>query len=286
MIIYAKSHVGYSHLRVGGGCQDHSSAYQDEQRAIVSVADGHGGKVYIRSDRGSKFACEAVMSVFKALDPEAETIYPQKLKLQILCAWNALVEADYGHNPFTEEELASLDEDERDALDGRPEKAYGTTLLGVVKLKKQFVIVHLGDGESLVYKAGQVSPCFDEEDDEPVANVTYSMCGEDVLKHMKLTSFPLEYADFVLLCSDGAANPYRSYDNLVSSFVKPVLRELSREGGEEKVDRFVESLAEKNGIGDDVSIGVIGLDPIPEPVAEPEAKTSEVLRLAFRLRFH
>lgn len=282
MIVYHKSHVGYSHLRRGKGCEDFSQSYIDETRSAIAVADGHGGALYIRSDRGSKFACQAVLDIFKGIK-RIEGIFPQKLKLQILCAWNALVETDYGRHPFSEEELSSLDEDGRETLLSKPEKAYGTTLLGALCLGDRFLVVHIGDGESLIYKDGKVSPCFEEEEDEPVANITYSMCGDDVLSHMNVTHFPCDYADFVLLCTDGAANPYRSYENLVSSFMEPVVRELSTENGPKNVDAFVETLAEKTGVGDDVSVAALGLGPIDInrlTGGKPKRKTFRLRRYA------
>ncbi|MCR5348228.1 MAG: protein phosphatase 2C domain-containing protein [Bacilli bacterium] len=289
MILFAKSSVGYSHLDEGKPCQDASLLYQEGELSLIAVADGHGGASYIRSDRGSKFACQAVQEVFSSIGPE-ETIYPNKIKLQILCAWNALVERDYGAHPFGEEEFAKLDEDERQDLVSRPERAYGTTLMGAAKIGKRWVVAHIGDGESLVYKDGKVSPCFDDDDDEPVANVTYSMCNEDVLSHLKLGVIPLEYADFVLLCTDGAANPYQSYDNLCTSFVVPVLKELSKPDGMTSVEAFIDRLASSTGIGDDVSLGVIGLGPLPpeeekKPEPAEEQPLSEIRRSISRIRY-
>ena len=64
---YTVTNRGYLHKKEGKPCQDYSLCYHDEEKTIIAVADGHGGKAYIRSNRGSRFACEAVLNVFKEI---------------------------------------------------------------------------------------------------------------------------------------------------------------------------------------------------------------------------
>ena len=60
---------GYSHIKADKVCQDHSSSYSDGERIIITACDGHGGDVYIRSHRGSKFASLATLKAM--LDAES-----------------------------------------------------------------------------------------------------------------------------------------------------------------------------------------------------------------------
>ena len=61
--------IGYSHVKSGKVCQDFSSSYSDGERTIITACDGHGGEVYIRSHKGSKFASLATLRAM--LDAES-----------------------------------------------------------------------------------------------------------------------------------------------------------------------------------------------------------------------
>ena len=63
IIIYNKTSIGYSHINKGTVCQDYSEHYISEDYRIVTACDGHGGSLYVRSDRGSKLASQAVIEV-------------------------------------------------------------------------------------------------------------------------------------------------------------------------------------------------------------------------------
>ena len=82
--------IGHSHIKSGKVCQDFSSSYSDGERTLVTACDGHGGEVYIRSHKGSKFASLATLRAML----EAESLSFRKytaeeiehnLKLNILC---------------------------------------------------------------------------------------------------------------------------------------------------------------------------------------------------------
>lgn len=261
MYYFSKSSKGYCHIASNTVCQDFSSAYHDEERTIVSVADGHGGKVYIRSNKGSRFASMAVNKVFSSLSKYSVT-HPsedleEKIKLSILCEWNRLVEEDCSRNPIKKEETEGLNEDERYELFDNKVRAYGTTLIGAAVIGNKLVVAHLGDGECLLVKNGKIVKPFEEDDDEPVANVTYSMCGDNVISHMNVRILNFDDYDGVLLCSDGLVNPYQNYSNFEASFVRPVFNNVLTTGELGRVGEFVEVLASKAGIGDDVSLAFI-----------------------------
>ena len=64
---YHCTSIGYSHIKANKVCQDYSDSCEDEERKIVTACDGHGGALYVRSDRGSRFASEAAISVLKSV---------------------------------------------------------------------------------------------------------------------------------------------------------------------------------------------------------------------------
>ena len=90
MIAYfTKTNIGYSHIKEDMPCQDYSACYHDEERTIITACDGHGGKMYIRSNVGSRYASNAIMRVFQWVERSLFYRYTRqeicdKLRLQIL----------------------------------------------------------------------------------------------------------------------------------------------------------------------------------------------------------
>ena len=130
---YNKTSIGYAHQKSNKVCQDYSDTYIGQDIVIVTACDGHGGEVYIRSDGGSKLASKAVIDVFRNSDKRKlkELIQSNnldKLKLEIICKWNEYVEQDYLANPFKEEELNNLSEQQVNTLLNNFIYAYGTTI--------------------------------------------------------------------------------------------------------------------------------------------------------------
>ena len=254
--------IGYSHVQTGKVCQDYSDSYEDEGRIIVTACDGHGGKLYVRSDRGSRFASEAAVAVLKKLDVSVldKTPLPEiekRIRLEILCEWNDRVERDYAQEPISENELENLDEDQRFKLSMNPEKAYGTTLNAALLAGGKLVCVSIGDGGVFCLKDDVLLGVNTEEnEDEPVANITYSLCQEDAYAHILVRVLNCEDADCVLTCTDGTVNPYQNYENFLMSFAIPISN-LLKKGREEEVKVFMDKLGREIGIGDDVSVAVI-----------------------------
>ena len=253
--------IGYSHITSEKVCQDHSSSYSDVERTIITACDGHGGETYIRSHKGSKFASLATLRAM--LDAEslsfrkytAEEI-EHNLKLNILCEWNRLVREDLAEHPIRKSEVAHLTEAQIESIKQNPTKAYGTTLGGAMLYGNRLICVGLGDGGCFLIKNGEIAPAFPEDEDEPVANITYSLCGEKAFEHMSARIYDMRQLDGVLLCTDGVLGPYQSVENFKRSLVRPVVRRVL-EGKVCEVKDFICDLGQKSGIGDDVSLSMI-----------------------------
>ena len=249
-------------MKSGKICQDFSAAYHDEERTIVTACDGHGGSMYIRSHLGSKFASDAVMQIFWKLNlgdfsRYGEEEIAEKLRLQILCAWNGMVEQNYSENPVRRKECGHLPEKEIIQLKLNAAKAYGTTLNGAMVLGEKAVCASLGDGGIFFLCDGEIIPVFPESgEEETVANITWSMCQEDAYRHLRTAVFDFSKTDGILLCTDGVINPYRNLKNFNESFAQPVSK-LAREGRFAEIEDFVNKLGTQIGIGDDVSLGLI-----------------------------
>ncbi len=258
--------IGYSHVKANKICQDYSLSYSDGDRVIITACDGHGGDVYIRSHKGSRFASLAILRAMI----EAENLSFRKysaeeiehsLKLNILCEWNRLVRNDLSEHPIRKSELMHLNNAQIDSIKKNPIKAYGTTLGGAMLRGNKLICVELGDGGCFLFKNGEIVSAFPDDEDEPVANVTYSLCSENAFEHMRARIFDMRFFDGVLLCTDGVLGPYRSIDNFKRSFVRPVVKRILG-GKSNEVKRFVCELGRSMGIGDDVSLSMIFKDTI------------------------
>lgn len=255
LITFSISGVGYSHIKNGKPCQDYSSDTNEDGKAVITACDGHGGDLYIRSHTGSRFASEAVSRVLGTLDAESAAS-TDKIRLEVLCAWNEMVEKDIEENPFTEEELELLTEENRRDLEKNPFHAYGTTLHGAAVDGDRLICVSIGDGGIFGIKGGNIVPLLQSDDEETVANITYSMCEEHAGKHLEVGVFDFSALDGVLICTDGTVNPYSDLENFNRSFVVPVVNEM-QSGNSDKVEQFMRRLGSEIGIGDDVSLSMI-----------------------------
>lgn len=261
MIAYfTKTAIGRAHLKNGTVCQDYSACYHDEQRTIVTACDGHGGEAYFRSDVGSRYASNAILKVFQDVEKTLFYRYTRreicdKLRLQILCEWNALVEKHLGERHISKREIAHLSEAQAFKIKCNPIKAYGTTLQGAMVFGNKLICVSLGDGGVFLLRKGEIIPAF-PDDDETVANLTYSMCQEDAYAHLRVEIFDFHDLDGVLVCTDGVINPYQSLENFKQRFVKPTCIKL-QEGHVDELDAFLTCLGAEIGIGDDVSLAMM-----------------------------
>ena len=264
--VFSKSKIGYSHIKDNKKCQDYSASYIDPDRTIITCCDGHGGNAYIRSNLGSKFTSDALITVLKNLTkryinkfPEEELI--NKIKLDILCEWNRLVESHYSRNHFKASELKNLSENIIDSLRDNFSKAYGTTMSGAMLYDNKLFIVNIGDTECLLVKDGKLIKALDTDED-PVANVTYSMCQENAFKYLRVSLVDFKDYDGIILCTDGLSSPYQSYDNFNKSFITPMVRDLIKTNSIIGISSFIDDIALKFGVGDDVSLSFIFKDKL------------------------
>lgn len=261
MIYFTKSARGYSHKKEDTVCQDHSSSYFDENRVIITACDGHGSSIYFRSDRGSKFASFAIINALKDIEKSnykllTNSEFLDKIKLQILCEWNESVEKDLSSHPFTQEELQKLSNEQKFTLKTNPETAYGTTLNAVMVTSRYVLCVKLGDGGVFYIKDQQAFPVF-EDDSDNVANITCSICQDKAFNHLCVGVLSKKNIDGAIICTDGLLTPYQSLSNFQASFVKPMLKKFKKGDASKEIKKFINKLADKLGVGDDVSLGVI-----------------------------
>ena len=265
-IFFTKTETGYSHISTGKRCQDFSASYNDEERTIVTACDGHGGNVYIRSHLGSKFASNAVIDVLREIERTAfykakKEAVIENIRLNILCRWNALAEGHLTKNPIRMSEVTELTEAEVLSLRKNPIKAYGTTLNAAMILGTKIICVSIGDGGCFLVKSGIVTPVFAEDEDEPVANITYSLCQDDAFSHLLVSVHELSAYDGAVVCTDGMINPYQNLSNFSTGLIAPAIATLNV-GKSKSLEAFVAEVGTKLGTGDDVSLGIVIKDKL------------------------
>jgi hypothetical protein len=265
-IFFTKTSIGYSHVTTNKRSQDFSASYNDEERTIVTACDGHGGNVYIRSHLGSKFASNAVIDVLREIERTAfhkakKEAVIENIRLNILCRWNAFAEGHLAKNPIRMSEVTGLTEAEILSLRKNPIKAYGTTLNSAMILGSKLICASIGDGGCFLVKSGVVIPAFTEDEDEPVANITYSLCQDDAFSHLSVAVHELTAYDGAVVCTDGMINPYQNLSNFSSGLIAPAIATLNA-GKSKSLEAFVSEVGASLGTGDDVSLGIVVKDKL------------------------
>jgi len=258
MYIYSRTRIGYLHIKEDKVCQDFSTSFKSNTKSIITCCDGHGGNIYIRSDKGAEYASRAIYNTFLSLSNRDFLMannpdIAKRIKLLVLCEWNKLVEDDLANNPIKKKEIAKLDDKYKEKLLANNIKAYGTTLSGAMLYKDKALVISLGDTDVLSFKNAEIKDIFDTEE-EPVANLTHSMCSDDAFEHLKVKLIDMKKIDGLLLCTDGFSGAYQTVDNFNKSFIKPVVNNLIKTNSTRFLDDLVDKIALEKGTGDDVSL--------------------------------
>ncbi len=218
--ILGASALGGTHVRSGAPNQDSWSSQATDHGTILAVADGHGGRRYVRSDRGSQLATRlatALGSELLAHSGRAQAA-ARALPERLLPAWRSAVLDDISAHPFTAEEAERAGAD----LAGDPLVAYGATLLCGFVGADGVSICQIGDGDAVVLTgAGVRHPV--QGDARLVGNRTTSLCLPHAVGDFRFGDVPdSEAPALLLLSSDGYANSFADAD-----WARPVLADLA-----------------------------------------------------------
>ena len=259
--IFNKSCIGYSHLKRLKPCQDFSASYKDNSKMIITCCDGHGGDIYVRSDIGSNLASNAIMNVFSGVNKKMllgliKEEFEKNIKLSVLCEWNKMVERYYSIHKLKKKELINLNDEQINRLKKYPVKAYGTTLTGALVYDDKLIVIGIGDSEIIGIKDGNIIKVFDDDND-PAANITYSMCQEDAYDYLRVKVLDFNDMDGIMLCTDGLSSPYQTYENFNKSFLIPMVNKIMETKSLAYIDEFIDKMALNLGTGDDVSVAFI-----------------------------
>lgn len=255
----AASVVGPKHRDAGRGGQDASDSRAIPGGHAVAVADGHGSERCYRADRGADLAVRVALEILAAAEEAAA------IPSTLIEAWRRAVDADVAAFPFGTLELDSgADEPE-------PYTAYGTTLLAAAARADGLIVVHLGDGETLVAGMGRDGAPRRGLAPDPLlaADMTTSLALDDAADHVRISRFEPSDAsvDLLVLATDGYANAFAD-DAAFTQVGSDLLRWLGMRDPAWIEGELPSWLEHSAGItGDDASLALLYRWPLPPPPA-------------------
>ena len=284
---FSRSQIGPKYEKKGLNCQDNSSCYDDANIQIIAIADGHGSNDCFRSDIGSKLAVEAGIGLGQIfLDKnsfdEDEVLFSEtgvhNFKYTFWKEWRKLVKAHWdecirnnstvGNNEFRYETVSDkykerYQSDDEDIVNKYLYTAYGTTLILAIRIKKQILILQIGDGTCVVLKDDGSYSCPVPVDDDNFLNVVVSLCEENAyhsIRHVIIDcddNGPNPVAIF--LSSDGLDDCYPVYknDEHLYSLYSVILDNIINVGFEDTEREIEDSLLPdltNKGSQDDISL--------------------------------
>ena len=254
---------GASHAKKGLPNQDSFAKYvsPDEDFAIITVCDGHGGEKYIRSAKGAEIAAEQITALMKDflekcnLEKIKITDELEKLKRNIISYWREEVSKHLEKEPITEDDFQSI---VSDAIRENNILAYGTTAITVGITQEYVLCIQIGDGDItfLMEDGGKlINPL--KNDKRLIANETTSLCG-DMAIHDFRQYLSKELPVAVTACTDGISNSYIESDDF-RQLTKDINDELHEKGEKKTIALLEEGLerVSKKGSGDDVTLAMI-----------------------------
>lgn len=293
----AKSVIGHSHIRKNlpnqdaGKVQRNSSGYP----LIAAIADGHGGKNYFRSDRGSGFAVHSAVNVIANYFQEDPSLSRPKVAesicKDILKGWKVKVIEDIRENPYNSEELTIIEEgkaarklnipmdDEYDLI--RP---YGSTILAAIVTEKFVSFFQLGDGDIVVHTEGELFSRPIPSDKNLAGNETYSLCMPESWRDFKVERID-EIPDYIMLCTDGYANSFLDDSGFLTAARDIYSYIYKAESFESGVDLIKSNLggwlsqASEKGSGDDITTIILARDPDKSKRRPPKFSDDDVVVL-------
>jgi serine/threonine protein phosphatase PrpC len=256
---------GSEHIRRNRPCQDYATSCCTDDYAISIIADGHGSERYFRSDSGSRLAAVIAKLILRdfLIATKNMTQLPQgdwqkQVAASIISNWNDLIEQDKTNNPFTEEELSRLSDADRQQVEsGKWQFAYGTTLLAIVRTKKCFFGLHIGDGKCVAIDAEGNRSQPIPWDDECFLNQTTSLCDSDAINRFRFVYMTDNLPVAAFVASDGVDDTYTS-DERLYEFYSTLFKMLqdNRDTAIADLQAFLPGMSEQ-GSHDDISIAGI-----------------------------
>ncbi|MEI2778240.1 MAG: PP2C family serine/threonine-protein phosphatase [Tetrasphaera sp.] len=267
---------GASHVSNGLPNQDaHAIAALPDGTIVIAVADGHGGRGYVRSDAGSRMATEQATQVVTRLLSEGGTGWSalHDFPGSLVEAWREAVLAHLSANPLDELERTRATAETL----AQPLQLYGATLLVAALGRDGLWAAQIGDGDIIVASGGACrSPV--PGDDRLVGNATTSLCGPDATNDFRLGVLRgAAPGDLVLLATDGYGNSFAA-DDWAPEVLGDLAQAIERHGVAAVAAQLPAWTGQSAAVGgDDTTVVLASRRATPgRAVADPEAMATIV----------
>jgi len=170
--------IGPSHIKMNIPNQDAWLSKHFSWGDVIVVADGLGS--HQDSDIGAKAICKVIVSIAKIYS-HFQSINIERLLKRI-------------HSKWLEELKETL-----------PSKS-SSTVLFVIRYKKETIVCQLGDGLIMGFSENESSFLIQEEKEYSFSNMTHGLRKEFDIKHWKIKRFKtMDFKTFIL-CTDGVSD--------------------------------------------------------------------------------
>ncbi len=244
-LVFSKSIVGYKNKIKDKSSQDYIKTEVIKDSLICAVADGHSGEFFIKSDIGSKLACEAAIDILKEYESQDEEnikilLKEKIIQKQICKKWRELVYDDmknsiplvFRNNYFK----------------------YGTTLLATMIKKDYIVSIKLGDGDILIRGDKQIKRIFPSYKKYIIDCLAQDDACDKMMYSIIKTNQNISH---VILYSDGFSNSFLSYkfmlDEINNKLIKYNQNIFYKIKMDKTYDKYLSDLS-KNTSLDDISL--------------------------------
>lgn len=261
---------GSLHILTNKPCQDYAASCYSKDYAIGIVADGHGNDRYFRSERGARFAVDVTISILQELLSSTKNMkqlpkgdWQKQIAASIISRWNDCIEQDQAEEVFTDDELNTLKESDKNEIElGNWQFVYGTTLIAVVLTKGCFFGLQIGDGKCVAIdttgKPQQPIPW----DNRCFLNQTTSLCDNDAISLFRFAYTTKNLPVAVFTASDGVDDTYTTDERLYAFY--QALWKMLRDNPDKAVadvHDFLPKMSEQ-GSHDDISIAGVMRNPM------------------------
>ena len=239
---------------------------------ILAASDGHGDELAFRSDRGSRFAVEVVMAVFREFEERhrgqtdlraAARDAHERLPVLLKSRWNKAVEADIAAHAFQDDaqHYLATEPGKIAKVVHDPYLMYGATCGAVLVTDQYLLYLMLGDPDIVAFHDdGSHSVPLKKLAETGAGTVTESLCEADAVTSTMIALQPLVGSPPVLvtLSSDGVANSFAN-DSGFTAWLGQRLRDM-RQQTHESVATDLPGLLQRlsrDGSGDDMSLVMV-----------------------------
>lgn len=133
--VFSYLHIKKKKLQQKLPCEDYSITYQDDDKTIAIISDGHGDRRCFRANYGSKFACYAALEILKPISDFSDDNL-RNLSNQILDRWRYQVMKHYHTQSKTD-------------YDDNIYLIYGATLSIIILTNNKMILMNIGDSKCM-----------------------------------------------------------------------------------------------------------------------------------------